>query len=187
MNTIAQNKEHLNNLIKTEIDLHGYHCNLNHIDTSLITDMSFLFSNSQFNGDISQWDTSNVKNMNYMFQRSIFDGDISTWNVSNVENMRNMFFKSCFNRELSSWNVPKVHDMYKMFSHSQFNGNTSEWNVSNIKDINYMFEKCKAPIPHWFMINNLQELTNFIEIYEQKTQLENLLHKLDEPSSTIKI
>lgn len=33
---------------------------LNFIDTSLIKDMSRLFKNSEFNGDISKWDVSNV-------------------------------------------------------------------------------------------------------------------------------
>ena len=60
---VAKNKEHLKKLMQEEIKLHGYECDLNHIDTSQITDMSSLFRMSQFNGDISKWDTSNVKNM----------------------------------------------------------------------------------------------------------------------------
>jgi surface protein len=35
-------------------------------DTSNVTDMNGMFSNSMFNGDVSKWDTSNVKDMVYV-------------------------------------------------------------------------------------------------------------------------
>ena len=37
------------------------------IDVSKITDMSYLFEGTAFNGDISNWDVSNVTDMNDMF------------------------------------------------------------------------------------------------------------------------
>ena len=45
----------------------GDKCNLNFIDTELITDMSFMFYGSKFNGDISSWNVENVTNMSFMF------------------------------------------------------------------------------------------------------------------------
>ena len=39
----AKNKEQLKDLIKEEIELHGYSCDLNHIDVSAVKDLSYLF------------------------------------------------------------------------------------------------------------------------------------------------
>ena len=57
------NKKELFGIIKSRIDKHGTNCNLNDIDVSLITDMTYLFYMTKFNGDISEWDVSNVTDM----------------------------------------------------------------------------------------------------------------------------
>ena len=76
-----KNKDELRDIIKSRIDKEFYWCDLNDIDTSLITDMSSLFAYSSFTGDISKWDISNVTSMDYMFIGSSFDGDISNWKI----------------------------------------------------------------------------------------------------------
>ena len=58
-----------------------------------------MFSESQFNGDISNWDVSNVTNMIGMFYNSQFNGDISNWDVSNVIDCRSF-------RTNTSWTLP---------------------------------------------------------------------------------
>ena len=77
----------LSTMIKNDEDLRF-------ICTTKITNMSWMFSYSEFNGDISNWDVSNVTDMTWMFRDSQFNGDISKWNVSNVSSMSEMFNNS---------------------------------------------------------------------------------------------
>ena len=141
-----ETKEELVKIIDRRIETEGITCDLNDIDVSKIKDMSNLFCNSDFNGDISRWDVSNVTDMNNMFKKSEFNQDISKWNVSNVYNMYKMFYYSKFNGDLSNWNVSNVHDMSFMFNGSGFdgkNGDLSNWNVSKVLYMAYMFKGSK--------------------------------------------
>ena len=139
----VQSKDILISIIEKYIKIFGDNCNLNWIDVSNITDMSYIFYNSKFNGDISQWNVSNVTNMEKMFRSSIFNGDISQWDVSNVTNMYCMFALAEFNGDISQWDVSNVTDMCEMFYSSVFNGDISQWNVSNVIDMSYMFKNSK--------------------------------------------
>ena len=42
-------------IVKREIEKYGNNADLNHIDVSNVTNMYGMFSNSEFNGDISNW------------------------------------------------------------------------------------------------------------------------------------
>ena len=68
---IVRDKHELKNLIIRTINQEGRKCSLNFIDVSHITDMSYLFMNIPFKGDISQWDVSKV-----MCQLPIFRTDL---------------------------------------------------------------------------------------------------------------
>ena len=110
----VQNKEKLQSLIRT-IELIDRDANLNWIDTSKVTDMSYLFNSSSMNFNISEWDVSNVEKMDAMFSYTyIFQGDLSKWDVSNVRSMIAMFRNSIYCGDISNWNLNhcKVEEMF---------------------------------------------------------------------------
>ena len=96
-------KDELKELVNKLIYKRGNKANLNVIDTSEITDMTKLFHECKFNGDISEWDVSNVEDMSCMFFESKFTGDISNWNVSKVENMDRAFKYSPLEKNPPKW------------------------------------------------------------------------------------
>ena len=137
-----KDKKELMEIIREIIAEKGPNCDLNFIDVSNITDMSYLFWKTKFDGDISKWDVSNVTNMRGMFQGCPFNGDISKWDVSSVESMAAMFQKSSFNRDISKWDVRNVEFMGWMFAICPFNQDISKWNVRKVKGNKEMFENC---------------------------------------------
>ena len=74
-------KDELKKIIEDTIKEQGFNCDLNFIDTSLIKDMSSLFSESNFNGDISKWDVSNVKNTSVVFDEYPLEGNEPDWSL----------------------------------------------------------------------------------------------------------
>ena len=88
-----KNRKELKDLIDERVVKEGSRCDLNDIDVSLVTDMSYLFYASGFNGDISKWNVSKVKNMSAMFAFSKFNQDISNWKINKDCKITDMFFK----------------------------------------------------------------------------------------------
>lgn len=157
---IASDKEHLQNLIKAEIKSKGYECDLNHIDVSNLTDMSYLFSNSKINGNLSK-----------------FNGDISRWDVSKVNRMDSMFNSSQFNGNISQWNISNVLDINWMFQESLFSQDLTEWKPYKLQSSHEAFSDSKAPIPYWAKLVDNKDIINAIEKYELSKILNEELNK----------
>ena len=149
-------KDELRKIIKDRLK-EDQNADLNDIDVSNITDMSYLFFElDPHNIDVSEWDVSNVRYMNYVFDGcEKFNSDLSNWDVSNVKDMEGMFWKCAnFNSDLSRWNVSNVENMSYMFwMCKNFNANLNNWNVSNVENMIAMFSDCDSmkKLPEWFM------------------------------------
>ena len=123
-------KEELRAIIEQELKRQGADADLNHIDVSGVTDMSFLFDGLDVrnikirNIKIDKWDTSNVTKMNYMFEGATsFNQPLSAWDTSNVTNMEGMFGNATsFNQPLSAWNTSNVtNKQYMLCGATSFN------------------------------------------------------------------
>lgn len=131
---------------------------MNKLCTSLVTDMKFLFANSDFNTEIGNWDLGNVTNMDHMFFRaSQFNKPIGNWNVGKVTNMMGTFRQSKFNQNIENWDVSNVIVMEDMFSNSQFNQPIGNWDVGRVKAMYVMFagSRFNQPIGNWDVSNVL--------------------------------
>ena len=146
-----QNKEELKKLVDDQSIYLG------DIDTSLITDMSFLFEDTEredFSG-IEKWDVSKVENMSWMFKNAnAFNQPIGNWDVSGVESMSHMFYGAkSFNQPLEKWDVSNVKDMFHMFFWAErFNQPLDSWDVSNVRIMSHMFCNAKSfnqPLNSW--------------------------------------
>ena len=116
------------------------------LDTSNVTDMSYMFAGTQFNKPIGQWDVSKVTNMSAMFKNNTkFNNyaspNLKDWDVSKVTNMSAMFDGATrFNKDLGDWNTKSVTDMSFMFQGAtKFNQDLSGWDTSNVTTIARMF------------------------------------------------
>lgn len=126
----------------------GNTANLNHIDTSKVTNMNDLFIRSlyeDFNGDISSWDVSNVKSFSSMFYNCTkFNCDISRWNPESGKEFIGMFERCyMFNQDLNNWDMRNAVDLSAMFRFCKdFNKSIDRWELYNAKHIDEMFYNC---------------------------------------------
>lgn len=157
---VVETKEQLKTLIKSDIDL-------SLLDTSNITDMSYLFEGFSKSGKrisgIEEWDTSNVVSMKCMFNNTSINVDYLNWNTSKVVNMERMFSNCMVIPDISSWDTSSVVTMKSMFvyifnsddvkyqgskyGHSDVKlldeancfPDISRWNTSNVESMSCMF------------------------------------------------
>ncbi|MEX2511598.1 MAG: BspA family leucine-rich repeat surface protein [Cyclobacteriaceae bacterium] len=139
--------------------------------TSLVTDMSRMFENREFDQPIGNWDVSNVTDMNGMFSyTNFFNQPIGDWDVSKVTNMEEMFEGAHdFNQPIGNWDVGNVTDMNGMFYQTySFNQPIGNWDVGNVTDMSRMFSRGMSsrrnsfnhPIGDWDVSNvmNMDEM-----------------------------
>ncbi len=123
----------------------------NVFDTSLITDMSYMFDDCDnlISIDLSSFDTSNVTNMMSMFSdcKDLSSVDISGFDTSQVTNMRSMFYgcKNLSSVDISGFDTSQVTDMGHMFYYCEnlSSVDVSGFDTSQVTDMGYMFWGCE--------------------------------------------
>jgi surface protein len=124
-----------------------------HLNTTAVTDLSYMFSEATFseatfseatslNQRIGNWNVSNVTNMDGLFLRAHnFNEPLHKWNCSNVTTMKFMFYSAIlFDQNIGNWDVSKVKEMEHMFDCADaFNQDLSKWQVGNVTNMKHMF------------------------------------------------
>jgi surface protein len=115
-------------------------------DVSRVVDMTSLFEETSFVGDLSTWNTAAVTSFSRMFANNlVFHGvTISNWYTGSAIDMSG-FFDGCvnFRGDVSSFNTSNVQDMSGMFrGASSWASDISGWNVRQVTDMSNQFDGC---------------------------------------------
>jgi surface protein len=137
---------------------------INEWDVSEITSFSSAFDSAfNFNDNIGDWNTLNVTDMSFMFGNTDnnigkFNKYIGNWNTSKVTTMRLMFYNQIdFNQAMSTkevtvggktylaWDTLNVTNMSYMFgadsgNSGKFNKYIGNWNTSKVTTMRTMFQ-----------------------------------------------
>lgn len=166
-----KNKKELIAIIKKKYeemqkpDIHGYpiHSNdildLNDIDVSKITDLSYLFENIKpIKVDMNNWDVSHVTDIHGLFwvNKIIEEIHIENWDVRNVESAYGAFYFCTNIKELNldNWEFEKCTEFDIMFKGCEKLDThfTDNWIMPTCTiTTDNMFEGCKY-IPKWYKI-----------------------------------
>ena len=134
---------------------------LANLDTSNITDMSYMFWQNQISdlSPLANWNTGNVTDMTVMFyENQISDlSPLANWNTSNVTNMSFMFGRNQISdlSPLANWNTGNVTDMSLMFDNNRISdlNSLANWNTGNVTDMSSMFSSNRisdlSPLANW--------------------------------------
>ena len=120
------------------------------VDTSNVTNMSYMFSDCTNLQYVPSLDTSNVTNMYCMFYgcSKLSSYNLTSFDTSNVIDMGNMFrgCSSLTSLDLSNWDTSNVNNMRSMFSGCTrlTSIDLSNWNTSNVTDMLQMFQNCSG-------------------------------------------
>ena len=91
------------------------------LDTSNVTNMSYMFNECRYLNYVSPFNTSNVTDMSYMFGYCILLGSIPQLDTSKVTNMSNMFSNCTYLESIPQLDTSNVTDMSNFFGYSTIN------------------------------------------------------------------
>ena len=120
------------------------------VDTSNVTDMSYMFYECSNLEIVPPINTSNVTSMGYMFYicSGLTSLDLSSFDTSKVANMSDMFSycRSLTSIDLSKFDTSNVTNMHCMFYQcsSLTSLDLSSFDTSNVTDMGGMFNGCSG-------------------------------------------
>lgn len=146
---------------------------LDKLNTSNVTNMSNMFYRSRIGGnlDFSKWDTGKVTDMSYMFSESngqlnnyTYITGLNNWNLQSVQNISYMF-SDCNNYDFQdkelTWNTSNVTDMSYMFKSSNIHSFPKlSFDTRNVTNMAYMFNNFKSYNDLKLNFNNTSKVTD---------------------------
>ena len=135
------------------------------INTSNVTNTSWMFGMCSNLINISNFNTSNVTDMYGMFVGCFNLVNIPNFNMNNITRISRMF-ASCYNlTTIPNFDTSNVTDMSGMFYYCKNLVNVPLFDMSNVININEIFDNC----------SNLSQnsLQNIIQSIPSRTQIEN--------------
>ncbi len=156
--------------------------NLCYLNTSDVTNMSFMFSgcSSLTSLDVSDINTFNVTNMSFMFDgcSSLTSLDLSSFDTSNVTNMKSVFYGcgSLTSLDVSNFNTSNVTNMSFMFDgcSSLTSLDVSHFNTSNVANMMQMFASCRCLTSLDLSSFNTSNVTNMGSMFASCNSLTSL-------------
>jgi len=121
------------------------------IDTSKVTDMSYMFFRSNFSSvDLSSWNTKRLRYVGHLFSGAIKPKniDLSSWDVRGLLGADNMFSSAGTEHiNLSGWNSNQLTDTSNMFldTYALQTLNLDGFNTSNVTNMYGMFATSAIP------------------------------------------
>ena len=135
------------------------------INTSSVTNTSWMFGMCSNLINISNFNTSSVTDMYGMFVGCVNLVNIPNFNMNNITRISRMF-ASCYNlTTIPNFDTSNVTDMSGMFYYCKNLVNVPLFDMSNVININEIFDNC----------SNLSQnsLQNIIQSIPSRTQIEN--------------
>ena len=114
------------------------------MDTSNVTSMSYMFQNCAALTSVPDMDTSNVTSMSYMFQNCAALTSVPDMDTSNVTSMSYMFYGCAALTSAPGMDTSNVTSMSYMFRGCAALTSAPDMDTSNVTSMPFMFYGCAA-------------------------------------------
>lgn len=127
-----------------------------------------ICNNSDFKELIQNIDTSNMTDFSYMFHSSEFSElNFSNWNMNRAINIQYMFYTSKFTKiDFSNCNIQNINNMmYMCYGASNLTElNLTNCDTSNVTNMNLAFYNCKSLVKILGILN-MNQLSSFTNVF----------------------